>query len=59
MYKQAPNGDDMVIQRKEQIVDIDYKTGQTHVVEVDIKDRVIDDELPDVANVYLNWLKNI
>lgn len=57
IYRQAPNGDDLVMTRTEEVTEIDPKTGELQLVKLEVKDRVIDDELPEVAAAFIDWLK--
>ena len=59
IYRQAPNGDHVVVLRQEQVTEIDPKTGKESIRTVQVKDRVIDDELSEVAEVYREWLKKL
>ncbi len=34
----------------------DLKTGEERIVKVEFKDKVIDDELPEVATAFRAWL---
>jgi type I restriction enzyme M protein len=59
IFRQAPNGDDIVALRDDEIIEFDPQTGERIVRTVQIKDRVVDDELPEVSAAYRQWLENI
>jgi type I restriction enzyme M protein len=56
IYRQTETGNDLIVLRTEELVEIDIKTGEESIVEVQVKDRVIDDELPEVAVAFREWL---
>ncbi|MDX2074859.1 MAG: N-6 DNA methylase [bacterium] len=56
IYRQTPDGNDLIILKKEKIQKIDHDTGKLIVTDVEVKDRLIDDELPEVADAYLQWV---
>ena len=58
LYRQTPNGDDLIVSRKEKITEIN-PAGEPQLFEVEVKDRVIDDELPEVADAYLKWVQKL
>jgi len=55
VYRQAPDGSDLLVMRRERIIDIDPATGDDRVIEIEAKDRMIDDELPEVAAAFSEW----
>ena len=57
IYRQTADGKDVVVARKELVSEIDDKTGDEVVKEVDVRDRVVDDELFEVAEAYSTWLE--
>lgn len=57
IYRRHPDGREMLLVRKELTAQIDPKSGEEVVKEVEVKDRILDDELPDVATAYKKWLK--
>lgn len=56
IYRQTETGEDMVVLRVEEITEIDSQTGEEIHRQVTIKDRIIDDELPEVAVAFRRWL---
>jgi type I restriction enzyme M protein len=42
--------------RKEEIIETDLKTGEEIIKQVEFKDKVVDDELPEVAIAFRQWL---
>ncbi len=49
-YRRTPQGDDVLHKR------IEYAPSPDGVREIEVVDRVVDDELPDVAEAYRRWL---
>ena len=58
IYRQTPEGEDLVEIVIEDVVDIDPLTGDRRVVREESKERIIDDELPLVAKAYLEWVED-
>jgi type I restriction enzyme M protein len=56
IYKHTDTGEDVVVERAEQITEIDPATGDETIRVVKVRDRLIDDELPEVAVAYRKWL---
>jgi len=56
IYRRTDSGDDLLVTRTEVISDIDQQTGNDRLRPVEVKERQIDDELPEVAEAYLKWL---
>jgi type I restriction enzyme M protein len=56
IYRRTPDGQDLLRVRREVDTVIDQATGKEKVVEVEVKERVIDDELPEVADAFLQWV---
>ena len=57
IYQRAKTGNDILKTKKEIINEIDPDTGHERSREVKIWERVIDDEMPEVANSFLLWLE--
>lgn len=57
VYKQTPEGQDMIEVTTEEVVDVDPLTGDQTVTREENRDRVINDELPEVADAYLRWVE--
>ena len=57
IYRRAKTGEDVLMIRKEIIHEIDPVTGHERSREVEVKERVVDDELPDVAESFQLWLE--
>ncbi len=57
IYRRNENGEDLVVVRKEAMVERDAKTGAETISEMEVKDLLIDDELPEVVEAYLLWLQ--
>ena len=55
-YRRADDGSDVWEERIDTVAEIDSATGQEVLRQVKSVERVIDDELPLVANSYRNWL---
>lgn len=56
IYRRSPDGKDIIVERREHVTEVDPSTGHEVVREIAVKDRVIDDELPQVADAYDLWL---
>lgn len=57
LYKRNPDGTDVVQVRREHVSQIDPESGEETLRPVDVKERVLDDELPEVAQNYRKWLE--
>lgn len=55
IYRRSPDGKEIIVARKELSTEIEAVTGEEREVEIEVKDRVIDDELPQVALAFLQW----
>ncbi len=56
IYRQTETGDDVVVLRTEHVTEIDPETGNEVVRAVQVRDRVVDDELPEVGASFRGWL---
>lgn len=56
IYRRNEKGEDVLVERVETVSEIDPATGNEVVREITVKDRLVDDELPEVATAYLRWL---
>lgn len=56
IYRHTETGDDVIVSRTEQIVELDPTTGQENTTTMEVKERLIDDELGEVADSYIQWL---
>jgi type I restriction enzyme M protein len=56
IYRRLPAGDDMLIERRDTVIHVDPKTGEHRTEERVIRERVVDDELPDAADAFREWL---
>jgi type I restriction enzyme M protein len=57
IYKRTPDGEDALVKRTETVIEIDQSTGKEILQEVTFIERQIDDELPETARAYREWLK--
>jgi type I restriction enzyme M protein len=57
IYRRAADGSDLLVKRIETVPEIDQATGMEVLREVEVTERLIDDELPEVAEAYLRWLE--
>jgi type I restriction enzyme M protein len=53
IYRRTAAGDDIVIARTETVVDVEPDTGEKVLREAEVKELLVDDELPEVADAYL------
>jgi type I restriction enzyme M protein len=58
VFRRTPDGDDLVVVRHDSVDFIDAETGQHRTREVELRERVVDDELPEVAVEYREWLRS-
>lgn len=56
VYRRTAEGEDIVFARAETILDTASEERGEYIKEVEIKERLVDDELPEVARAYLQWL---
>jgi type I restriction enzyme M protein len=56
IYRRNEKGQDIVIVRKELTEEIQTETGQLITKETEIRELLVDDELPEAAEAYLEWL---
>ena len=57
IYRRNKDGSDILVTRKETVHEIDCDTGNEVVRTIDITDRLVDDELDEVADAFLEWLE--
>lgn len=55
IYRRRDDGQELLRTRIEEDKVVDQKTGEEKVVRVEVKERVIDDELPEVAAAFRQW----
>ncbi|MFB8782980.1 N-6 DNA methylase [Streptomyces albogriseolus] len=56
IWRRTADGSDALVKRIETIAEIDQETGREVLREVELTDRQVDDELPEVAEAYRKWL---
>ena len=56
LYRRTDSGEDILITRQETVAEIDAETGEEILRTIEVQERQVDDELPDVATAYLRWL---
>lgn len=56
IYRRNEKGEDVLVAREETVSEIDRATGAELWVKRDVTERLVDDELPEVATAYLRWL---
>lgn len=56
IYRHTETGEDMIVLRTEESVVTDLKTGEEHIAQAQSKNKVVDDELPEVATAFRAWL---
>jgi type I restriction enzyme M protein len=57
IYRRTPDGEDALVRRLERIKEIDPQTDTEVLREIEVTERQVDDELPEVAAAYLHWLR--
>jgi type I restriction enzyme M protein len=55
LYRRNEKGEDVVVVRKEFVTEVNRETGEKTVKEIEVKELLVDDELPEVAEAYLQW----
>ncbi len=55
LYRRTETGDDVLVVRSDTIIEIDPDTGEERLGMVELQERLVDDELPEVADAYLRW----
>ena len=58
LWRRTETGEDVVAIRTETVMEIDPASGSEILASVEVRDRLVDDELPDVATAYLRWLSD-
>lgn len=56
IHRRTNTGEEVIVLRTEENVVTDLKTGEERIAKVEFKDKVIDDELPEVAIAFRTWL---
>lgn len=56
LYRRTPDGEDFLVERTQIIAQIDGNSGREILRESRVWERLVDDELPDVAEEYVQWL---
>lgn len=57
IYRRTPDGEEVIMLREELVTEIDETSGEETTRVNAVRDRVVDDELPEVAAAYDRWLK--
>jgi type I restriction enzyme M protein len=55
LYRRNEKGEDVVVVRKEFVTEVNKETGEKTLREIEVKELLVDDELPEVAEAYLHW----
>jgi type I restriction enzyme M protein len=56
IYRRTEEGEDALVKRIETGIEIDQVTGAEVLRQVEVTERQVDDELPEVAAAYMRWL---
>ncbi|WP_328604476.1 N-6 DNA methylase [Amycolatopsis sp. NBC_00345] len=56
LYRRTETGEDVLVTRAETVPEIDPATGEEVLSIIETLERLVDDDLPDVATAYLRWL---
>jgi type I restriction enzyme M protein len=59
IFRRTETGDDILVSRQEMVREIDPATGKEVSRPVVVKERATNDELPEVAESYLEWLASL
>lgn len=57
IYRRTADGEDALVQTVETVAEIDQMSGAEVMRQMEVTDRQVDDELPEVAEAYIRWLK--
>jgi type I restriction enzyme M protein len=58
IFRRTVEGKEIIVARKEMVTEIDEASGEEVTKEIEVRDRVVDDELPEVASAYVQWLED-
>ncbi|MCW5774893.1 MAG: N-6 DNA methylase [Phycisphaeraceae bacterium] len=58
IYRRLPNGEDVLVERPDTIIHLDPQSGEQRVEQRLVKERVLDDELPQIADAFRKWLED-
>lgn len=58
IWRRTADGSDVLVKRIETVAEIDKATGNEVLREVEVTERQVDDELPEVAEAYRKWLED-
>lgn len=56
LYRRTDTGEDVMVTRAETVAEIDRETGEEVLRTIEVQERQIDDDLPDVATAYRRWI---
>ena len=59
LFRRQADGKDVLAVRVERTAVVDAATGEEKLIDVEIRERVRDDELPDVAAAFRGWQENL
>lgn len=55
IYRRSADGKELIVAKKDLVIEINEATAEEVAKEIEIRDRVVDDELPEVAEAYAKW----
>lgn len=58
IYRRTPSGEDLLVERTEEVKEIDPQTGEEVLRTITVKEKDPEDELPSVAAAYRTWLED-
>ncbi len=56
LYRRTETGDDLMVTRSETVAEIDPETGEEVLRLIEVQERQVDDDLPDVATAFRRWI---
>jgi type I restriction enzyme M protein len=56
LYRRTETGDDLMVTHSETVAEIDPGTGEEVLRLIEVQERQVDDDLPDVATAFRRWL---
>lgn len=58
LFRRTDSGEDVLVEREETVAEIDPESGEEVLRTATVTERLVDDELPEVASAYLKWLQD-
>lgn len=59
IWRRTADGSDALVKKVETVAEIDQDSGAEMLRDVEVTERQVDDELPEVADAYVKWLADV